>query len=112
MVNSLRKVDFSHPSTGHYTQYLATFGGISAVSLARSHHILHMKVFTGFKKHVKCSGGSFSFLPFSATFAGLNRLKPASGKKHFAGKNANPAARTSQRNVPALILCHCSVVSI
>ena len=49
-----------------------------------------MEVFNGFKKHVKWASGSFSFLPFLPLFAGLNRLKPASGKNTFCRQKCQP----------------------
>ena len=43
------------------------------------------------KKHVKWASGSFSFLPFSATFCRFKPVKTGKWQKTlFAGRNANP----------------------
>ena len=50
-----------------------------------------MKVFTGFKKHIKSVNGPFSFFSFSATFCRFKPVKTGKWQKIlFAGKNANP----------------------
>ena len=60
-------------------------------SVSPDDQVLHMEVFTGFKKHVKSASGSFSFLPFSATFCRLKPVKTGKWQKTlFAGRNANP----------------------